>query len=131
MKLRNGLFIVVGFALLGLGLIGVILPILPTTPFVLISLYLLQKGSPKLQTKMRESKLISKVLNTNYSFNQRMVILVLVLSVLIAITVTTSSLTLKIILTILMVLKSYVFLFVLEQRKENEISLSSGNKDKR
>lgn len=42
------LYIAAGFIFLGIGAVGIVLPVLPTTPFLLLSTYYFAKGSDKL-----------------------------------------------------------------------------------
>lgn len=50
-----------GFMALGLGIIGIPLPVLPTTPFVLLAAYLFAKGSPRYHTWLRNHKTFGKM----------------------------------------------------------------------
>lgn len=55
--MRKILYIIIGCISLGLGIIGVIVPILPTVPFVLLAAFCFAKSSEKLEDWFKNTKL--------------------------------------------------------------------------
>ena len=67
-SLTKAMYVVLGCISLILGVIGIFLPILPTTPFLLLTLYSFAQGSSRLERWFLETKLYQKYLK---SFNER------------------------------------------------------------
>ena len=56
------LYLIAGMICLLLGLIGVVLPLLPTTPFVLLAAFCFSRSSEKLHRKLLENKLFGPLI---------------------------------------------------------------------
>ena len=56
-KLFKGIYIILGIIFLGLGIMGIVLPVLPTTPFVLLASFWLAKGSDRINNRFKRTKI--------------------------------------------------------------------------
>lgn len=82
-KIFKYMYVIVGFMSLVLGLIGVILPVLPTTPFLLLTSFCFVKGSDWFDkwfkgTKIYKKHLESFVQNKAMTLKQKLSILLFV-----------------------------------------------------
>ncbi|MCR5144961.1 MAG: YbaN family protein [Lachnospiraceae bacterium] len=64
MNIKKIVFIVVGCICLALGTVGVVLPILPTVPFYLVTVYCFTRSSEKLDNWFKGTKLYKKHLES-------------------------------------------------------------------
>lgn len=55
-RLKSGFFITLGFFFLVVGIIGIFLPLLPTTPFLLLAAICFNQGSPKFHSWLLNHK---------------------------------------------------------------------------
>ena len=58
--LKKGLYLIVGLIALVVGIIGIFLPLIPTTPLLLLTSYCLLKSSDRLNEKFMKTKIYNK-----------------------------------------------------------------------
>ena len=78
-KIKKIIFVIVGFISLLLGIIGTVLPILPTVPFLLLTSYCFARGSNKFEVWFKSSKIYKKyledfILNKSMTLKQKIYI---------------------------------------------------------
>ena len=69
MKIRNIFLTILGFACLGLGALGVVLPVLPTTPFVLLAAICFSASNKKFHDRLRRNRVFGQYIE-NYHTKQ-------------------------------------------------------------
>ena len=125
-------YITLGFITLGLGLIGVILPILPTTPFLLVTSFCFARGSERFHswftnTNIYKKHLESFVKERAMTLKQKVVLLSFVNFMLAFPLILVDVLPMRITIIVLIIIKLYYFTFKVrtsspEEKKDMEAS---------
>ena len=63
-KLRKTIYVIIGCISLLLGSIGILLPVLPTVPFLILTSYFFARGSSRFDTWFKSSKIYKKYLES-------------------------------------------------------------------
>lgn len=118
-KITNICLVLCGFICIGFGIIGVILPILPTTPFLLLASFCFVKGSKRFDRWFKSTNLYQKHLenfirNRQMTLKQKWTILLTADVMLCFPFFLVNSLHLRIFLVLLVVVKFYYFMFKIE-----------------
>ncbi len=109
-------FLILGFIFLGIGIIGILLPVLPTTPFFMIASFLLAKGSTRfhewfLNTAIYQNHVGKWVKDKAISRkDKKRILLFVTILFLVGITVV-STLYIKLFLALILGIHYYFFLF--------------------
>jgi uncharacterized protein len=115
-KIVKLLYIIIGFIALGLGVLGLILPVLPTTPLLLLASYCFVKGSERFEIWFKGTTLYKRHLETfvkerSMTLKQKLTIL-LFADVMIAIPFfILDSFIIRIMLVLIVLYKYYYFIY--------------------
>lgn len=110
------LYIFVGSIALILGIIGIALPVLPTTPLLLLTLLCYSKASTKLNFWFRNTNLYKKHLDkyvqrNSLTLRQKLTVQVFASIMMIGSFIFLNNLILRIILVLCFIIHNYVFIF--------------------
>lgn len=121
-RIKKIIFVIVGFISLLLGIIGTVLPILPTVPFLLLTSYCFARGSNKFEDWFKSSKIYKKYLE-DFIFNKSMTLkqkiyISTFADIMIAFPlVILNNLYIKLFLIIVIIFKYYYFIFKIKTIK--------------
>ncbi|MBX7355712.1 YbaN family protein [Clostridium chauvoei] len=126
-KLKKGFYITVGLICVILGSIGVIIPILPTTPFLLLASFCFVRGSDRFDRWFKGTKLYKKHLEsftTNRSMTLKAKISILLFAdIMMAFPlIIIDNLVVKVVLILVILFKFYYFIFRIKTIKEKPIN---------
>ena len=115
-KVKKGIYICIGLVAFALGALGVILPILPTTPFLLLASFCFAKGSERfntwfINTKVYKKHLESFVKERAMTLKQKVILLTFADTMIAIPLITVDVLPMRITLIALILFKLYYFIF--------------------
>ena len=124
-KVKKGIYICIGLVAFALGAIGVILPILPTTPFLLLASFCFAKGSEKfntwfINTKVYKKHLESFVKERAMTLKQKVILLAFADTMMAIPLITVDVLPMRITLIALILFKLYYFIFKIKTITQEE-----------
>jgi len=108
------LFLTLGFLSVGLGIIGIILPVLPTTPLLLLGTVMFSKSSDRINEKFTSSRLYKRFLqdfieNKTITRKRKWTLLISVDIILLIVFLSLDNNYLKTILIVLFLVKHWYF----------------------
>jgi len=120
--LKKAIYITVGIVAMFLGGIGIVLPLLPTTPLLLLALYCFTKSSGRLSAWFKRTAFYKKYLaeyvqTKSLTLKQKVCIQVMAGVMMIGTFVILDNIILKSILVILFLIHNYIFIFKIETRR--------------
>ncbi|GCD10952.1 membrane protein [Clostridium tagluense] len=107
---------------MGLGIIGIVLPVLPTTPFLLLASVCFMRGSERLNTWFKSTKIYKKHLESfikdrTLTLKQKVIILLFADFMIAFPLIITNNIFMKIVLIFIILCKYYYFIFKIKTRK--------------
>lgn len=125
-KIKKFLYVTIGIISFGLGAIGVVLPVLPTTPFLLLSSFCFVRGSERFDkwfkgTKLYKKHLESFVNNRQMTLKQKVTILLFADFMLMFPLIILDSLMVKGLIVIVMLIKYWYFVFRIKTVKKEDL----------
>lgn len=125
-KFLKFIYLVLAFIFFGIGAIGVVVPVLPTTPFLLLASFFFARGSERfnkwfLSTKLYKKYLEEFVRTRSMTLKNKLSILFPVSALLIVTFILINNLHARIVIASVFVLKYYYFFFHIDTIEEDII----------
>ncbi|KMT23205.1 YbaN family protein [Clostridium cylindrosporum] len=121
-RFKKIIYVTVGIISLILGFIGIVLPILPTTPFLLLSSFCFVRGSEKINIWFKGSKIYKKHLEEfirekSMTLKRKIIILIFADTMIIVSMLLVNKPVVTLILLLVIIVKLYYFIFKIKTIK--------------
>lgn len=126
------IFLCLAFIFMAIGIVGVVIPILPTAPFLLVAAFFFAKGSEKfhnwfISTKLYKKHLESFVQSKSMTLKSKLSILIPVSIMLIIAFIFVNNFHARIALVVLLIAKYLYFFICIKTIKEYENNIKTTN----
>ncbi len=123
MKLINILLIVVGLLFTGIGMVGVLIPVLPTTPFLILASICFMRSSDKFDKWLRETKIYKDyaedyVRDGSMTFKRKAKLMFISDMMLLFPLIKLENIYLKLFIVAVIIVKYWFFIFKIKTKKE-------------
>lgn len=130
-KLLNYIYLLLAFTFLGLGIIGIALPVLPTTPFLLAASFFFAKGSKRFNKWFMSTNIyknhIEEFLNSRAMTRKAKLRILIPVSIMLVISfLTISSSHVRVLIVFLFLFKEYYFRFHIRTIVEEDVVREKG-----
>lgn len=122
MRLYNVLFIIFGFIFMAIGLIGVVIPVLPTTPFLIVASIFFAKGSDRYNSWFKNTKVYKNyaedfIRDRSMTLNRKIFLMLLSDFMLAFPLIILDNIYIKIFIVLIIIIKYYYFIFKIKTKK--------------
>ncbi|MDD4726182.1 MAG: YbaN family protein [Tissierellia bacterium] len=123
MRLINILFIILGLIFTGIAMIGIIVPVLPTTPFLIISSCCFVRGSERFNVWLKDTKVYKDyaedfVRDRSMTFKRKVKLMFISDAMLAFPLIKLDSINIRLFIIAVIALKYWYFIFMIKTKKE-------------
>ncbi|MGM0866305.1 MAG: YbaN family protein [Bacillota bacterium] len=115
-KIKKMIYILLGLLFMGLGIVGIVLPLIPTTPLLLLASFFFVRGSERFEVWFKGTSVYKKHLegfirHRSMSLRQKVTLLIFSDIMILIPLILSDRMIVKVILSLIIVYKYYYFIF--------------------
>lgn len=123
MRLLNFLLVLIGIFFMGVGILGMLIPVLPTTPFLLLASFCFIKGSDRFHLWFKNTKLYKNyaedfINDRSMTFKRKAKIMALSDFMLIFPLIKLDNLYIRLFIILIIISKYWYFIFMIKTKRE-------------